>query len=299
MVKIKLNQAGDDWIKLENYSKDPESFYFDGEAFDALQNIKKVMNRRNVDFPVGVTGYPGVGKSKLTSQVASILDPTFTEDRMHQTTDAFIKGVQEETQPLKCHVLDEAWDGLSSSSVRKEAGKLFVNMLNVIRQKRLYIIIVLPDFFELSKHIAIFRTRWLFHCYGENFGDVGNFAAFGQEAKKMLYIKGKPFLNYNAHPYDIHGKFTDGNPKNFNWDRYENTIKKQSLGTSTQKFENESKAVQQRNICLGILKNRHRWATKDLAELVNMNRKVIQRLVKVEKDKEEDPNTSPSSELIS
>ncbi len=288
MVKIKLNGAGNDWVVLENYSKDPASFYFDGETFESLQKIKGIMGKRNVDFHCAVSGYPGVGKSKFTSQVASILDPTFTEDRMHQTTEAFMKAVNDETQPLKCHVLDEAWDGLSSSAVRKEIGKLFVNLLNVVRQKRLYIIIVLPDFFELSKHIAIFRTRWLFHCYGENFGDVGNFAGFGQEAKKMLYIKGKPFLNYNAHPYDVHGKFTNGNPSNFNWERYENVIKKESLGKSTEKMENESKAVSQRNTLIGIMKNTHRHSTKELAELLGMHIKVVQRLVKIEKDKAEE-----------
>lgn len=294
MVKLKLNEAGDDWIVLEKGSKDPDSFYYDGETFESLQDIKRVMKRRTVDFFAACSGYPGSGKSKFMSQTASIVDPTFTEDRMHQTTEAFIKAVKEETEPLKAHVLDEAWDGLSSMQVRKEVGKIFVNLLNIIRQKRLYVFIILPDFFELSKHIAVFRTRWLFHCYGENFGDVGNFAGFGREAKKMLYIKGKPFLNYNAYPYDVHGRFTNTSPPNFNWGRYENVIKKQSLGISTAKFDNESKAVKQRNICIGIMKNRHRWTTKDMAKILGMNRKVIQRIVKSEKDK--GPNKDPSSE---
>ncbi len=293
MVKLKLNEASDDWIVLEKYSKDPESFYFDGETFQALQDIRKTMRKRSIDFHMAISGYPGSGKSKLASQTATILDPSFDENRMHQTTESFIKAVEAETEPLKCHVLDEAWDGLSSSAVRKEIGKLFVNLLNVVRQKRLYIIIVLPDFFELSKHIAIFRTRWLFHCYGENFGDVGSFAGFGIQAKKMLYIKGKPFLNYNAHPYDVCGRFVEKDPPTFNWKRYEDVIKKQSLGESTSKFENESKAVTQRNICMGIMKNRHRWATKHMAEILDMNRKVVQRIVKEQKDKQS--NTTHSN----
>lgn len=285
MVKIKLNDAGDNWIVLEKYSKDPASFYVDGEVFEAFQKIGKTMKKRNLDFPVAVSGYPGMGKSKFVSQIATVCDPTFTEDRMHQTTEDFVKAVQNETQIHKAHVLDEAWDGLSSSAVRKEAGKIFVNLLNVIRQKRLYIFIVLPDFFELSKHIAIFRTRWLFHCYGEDFGDVGNFAAFGQDAKKLLYIKGKRFEDYSAHPYDIYGRFTNESPKTFNWDRYENEIKKKAVIQSSEDFENESRSVSQRNKLIVILKQRHKWSTKELSKLLNMNRRYIQQIIKDQKSK--------------
>ncbi len=290
MVKLGLNEKGDDWILLPKGSKEEGSIYMDGRLYESFSNAKGVMKKKKLDLVIACSGYPGLGKSKLISQTASFCDPSFTEDRMWQTTEDFVNAVKNETGILKAHVLDEAWEGLSSGQVRRKIGRVLLNIMNVIRQKRLYIFIVLPDFFDLSKSIAIFRSRWLIHCYSEEFGDIGRFAAFDQGAKKQLYIRGKRFEDYGAWPADFYGSFTKGDSPNFNWDRYEKEIKPKSMINSLENSESNSDAIDQRNELIFFLYNEHNYKTKDIAKKCGISLRSIQQTIRDFKKSNRDPS---------
>ncbi len=280
MVKFKLNGACDDWERLTKGSKEEGSIYIDGMLYESFSNAKKVMRKKNLDLVIARSGYPGLGKSKIISQVAAFCDPTFSEDRMWQTTEEFVSAVKNETGVLKSHVLDEAWEGLSSGQVRRKIGRILVNIMNVIRQKRLFIFIVLPDFFDLSKSIAIFRSRWLIHCYSEDFGDIGRFAAFDQAAKKQLYIRGKKFEDYGAWPADFYGVFTKCDSPNFNWERYEKIIKPKSMENSLETSEYNSDAVDQRNNLIYLLYNKYDYKTKDISTESKLSLRSVQQIIR-------------------
>ncbi|KKL48382.1 hypothetical protein LCGC14_2326030, partial [marine sediment metagenome] len=109
MVKLRLDLQKNEWIELPKGSKEKDSIYMDGILYKSFTNAKEVMKKKSIDLVVAVTGYPGSGKSKLTEQMASFCDPSFDENRMHQTSQDFIDAIEEETQILKAHVLDEAW----------------------------------------------------------------------------------------------------------------------------------------------------------------------------------------------
>jgi len=286
MVKLKLNTQTNEWDELPKGSREEGSIYMDGMLFRSVKKAKGVMQKKSVDLVIVCTGYPGSGKSKLISQVASVCDPSFNENRMFQKTADFQKAVEDETEILKAYVLDEAWDGLSSSQVRREAGRLFMNLLNVIRQKRLFIFIVLPDFFDLSKQISIFRSRWLIHCYSESFGDIGRFVAFDRKSKKQLYLKGKQTENYNAHPSDFKGVFTDASPPNFNWERYENIIKPKAMVDQKEKSNDVRESVAQRDRLLLIMKKKYKWTIQELSDLMDMHYNHVSRLVAESKRRE-------------
>lgn len=280
MVKLGLNKDGNDWVRLPKNSKEIGSIYMDGMLYESFSNAKDVMKKKNLDLVIACSGYPGLGKSKLISQVAAFCDPTFTEDRMWQTTDDFVSAVKNETGILKAHVLDEAWEGLSSGQVRRKIGRILLNIMNVIRQKRLFIFIVLPDFFDLSKSIAIFRSRWLLHCYSEEFGDVGRFAAFDQNAKKQLYIRGKKFEDYGAWPADFYGVFTKCDSPNFDWERYEKVIKPKSMISSLESSETNSDAIDQRNELIYLLYNSHEYKTKEISQKCNISLRSVQQIIR-------------------
>lgn len=291
MVKLGLNEKGDDWVLQPKGSREEGSIYLDGMLYESFSHAKAIMKKKNLDLVVACSGYPGLGKSKLISQVASFCDPTFTEDRMWQKTESFVEAVKNETEILKSHVLDEAWEGLSSSQVRNQIGAILLNIMNVIRQKRLFIFIVLPDFFDLSKNIAIFRSRWLIHCYSEEFGDIGRFAAFNQGAKKQLYIRGKKFEDYSAWPADFFGRFTKGDSPNFNWERYEKKIKPLALNDAIDFSQTNSKSVEQRNELMYILSTEYKLTGKEISSKISLAERSVSNILTEMKKSKKDPST--------
>ncbi len=271
MVKVGLNKRSMKWELLPKFSKEKGSIYIDGYLYESYDHAKDVMSKKSLDLVTVVSGYPGSGKSKLVSQLASFCDPTFNEDRMYQNSKPFIEACKsEDTKILSAHVLDEAWEGLSALQVRKEVGRIVMSILNKVRQKRLYIFIVLPDFFDLSKNIAIFRSRWLIHCYEEEFGDIGRFAAFDRDAKRQLYIKGKRFEDYNAHPASCFGVFTKGDAPNFNWEKYENIIKKEGLENDSLGMNLDDRPTVQRNKLINFMKTELEQSVGKISEVSGM-----------------------------
>jgi len=287
MVKLRLNQSGDDWELMPKGLREEGSIYMDGMLHESFSHAKSIMKKKNIDLVIVCSGYPGAGKSKLISQIASFCDPSFSENRMWQTTEDFIEAVKNEDQVLKAHVLDEAWEGLSSGQVRRKIGRTLINIMNVIRQKRLFIFIVLPDFFDLSKNIAIFRSRWLIHCYSQEFGSVGTFVAFNQASKKQLYIRGKKFEDYNAWPADFIGTFTEADSPNFNWYKYENEIKPKAMNESLEDSQTNSDAVDQRNKLIYGMYADHGHKTKEIAESTGISLRRIQEIIQQYKKDDE------------
>ncbi|KKK47773.1 hypothetical protein LCGC14_3151820, partial [marine sediment metagenome] len=158
---------------------------------------------------------------------------------------------------------------------------LFMSLLNTIRQKRLFIFLVLPDFFDLSKNIAIFRSRWLIHCYSESFGDVGRFVMFDRKSKKQLYIRGKQYENYSAVRADFRGVFTNADSPRFNWSRYENDIKPKAMELSFRKDEAEKKSIVQRNKLMLLLRKKYKYRVTVISDLLGMEYTYTAKLIKI------------------
>ncbi len=283
MVKVKYDKQKQEWIHLPKFSK--EGFYLDGFIVDSYGSAKKVMKRKDVDLPTVVTGYPGSGKSTFVIQAATFCDHTFNHKRMCQSAEDFIEGIKT-AKVGEAWVLDESYKDLNSSEVRRETGRALLNVMNIIRQKRLYIFIVLPNFFDLHKSIAIFRTRWLIHCYDKSFGDIGYFAAFDRPTKHSLYIKGKRDESYDIVPSDGNGKFTKQVPETFDWEAYTQMKEKglQEVFVSTQE---DRTSIVQRNILIYHLYKAHDYTTKKLSEISGVSIRHTQDIVKKEKKKDE------------
>ena len=282
MVKVKLNRETMKWELLPKGSK--EGMYLDGYLYKSFSHAQDVMRRKDVDLPIAVTGYPGTGKSTTIIQIASFCDPTFNHTRMHQCAEDFIKAVQNAKQG-EAHVLDESYNDLNSASIRREAGRALLNVMNIIRQKRLYIFIALPDFFDLTKNIAIFRTRWLIHCYSESFGDIGRFAAFDRNAKKLLYIYGKKNEDYNATDATFYGTFTKRIPENFDWDAYVK-MKEKGLREAFTFVKNVSRAMGHRDKLLWLLYDKYDCPVKELSKFLELSSQLIHKVIKEKRSAE-------------
>ena len=169
----------------------------------------KERNKKNWDGVIIEDGLPGVGKSvKAICTDAPVLAEKMSDIYITFDIDDFINTCSsDKSKPGDVIILDEGHAGMNTSQAQKADFQRMMNLLMLVRQKRLFIIIVTQCFFELSKSIAIFRSNLLYHIYADGKGDRGGFAAFGRNEKKNLYINGRKYLNYRAQKENYVGQF--------------------------------------------------------------------------------------------
>ena len=72
-----------------------------------------------------------------------------------------------------------------------------IGVATEMRQRNLFVIIVIPSFFDLDKYFALWRCRCLIHVYFAKDGSRGRYILFPKSAKKYLYLTGKKFYDYS------------------------------------------------------------------------------------------------------
>lgn len=106
---------------------------------------------------------------------------------------------------------DEAGGDLDSTKVMHGTTQAVKAFLRECGQYNMLNVLILPEFFELPRGIALSRTRCLISVYymadEEGYFKRGYFKYFSRPAKKRLYIDGKKYLDYNAAKPDFQGDF--------------------------------------------------------------------------------------------
>jgi len=182
-----------------------KGLYVDGYLKSNLDIVKDAVLKDGWDYVSCIAGIPGAGKSTLAQQICKYLDPNFSIDNICFTMKEFREKTSVGTKG-QAFMLDESFADLNAQLTRDPQFIATMNHMQVIRQKGLFLILVLPDFFSLSKNIAIFRSSHLFVVYAETY-KRGRFSAFDREAKRELYIMGKPYVNYQCVQPNFRGAF--------------------------------------------------------------------------------------------
>jgi len=187
----------------------PEQFYMDRVLIVNLQRAKDAI-KKDWDMIFAVDGDEGSGKSVLAQQMGFYCDPTLTVDRITFNDKEFRKAIMDATQ-YQCVIYDEAYTGLGSRSTMSLINRTLVSMLAEIRQKNLFVFIVMPSFFDLDKYVALHRSRALIHVYTMNSFERGYFAFYNKDKKKSIYITGKKYYNYGnvRKTSNFSGRFTN------------------------------------------------------------------------------------------
>ena len=181
-------------------------YYLDGIAKDNLDTAKKVI-KKDWDMIFAYDGYEGSGKSTKAIQDAFYCDPTLNLDRITFTPTEFRRAVMNAKQ-YQSVVYDEAYTGLSSRAAMTHVNRALVKMLAEIRQKNLFIFVVMPTFFDLDKYVALWRSRALVHIYTREKFERGYFTFYNVDRKKQLYVIGKKYYSYSKPKANFFGRFT-------------------------------------------------------------------------------------------
>jgi len=203
MVEIKSHRVTIRDPKYEN----PITYYLDPKLKQNLdEKLIPSLKKKDKDAVICIDGAEGSGKSTLAFQIGKYVDPTLNLSRIVFDADGFRKAIFK-AKKGQCVIFDEAFTGFSSRSSLSAINRALVSLMMQMRQKNLFVIIVLPTFFLLDKYVALFRTKVLIHVY-ENKGIRGYFRVYNKKKKKLLYLMGKQTYSYGSKSGKyVHTKF--------------------------------------------------------------------------------------------
>lgn len=157
-----------------------------------------------------IDGSEGTGKSKfgdiMGAHAALNMGCDYDIDSVCLAPEEFRNRIQD--CPNRSVVIyDEAHRGMGSKRALSEINNILVDLMMEMRQKNLFVLIIMPTFFLLEKYAALFRSKGLFHVYEKN-RKRGFWVFYNEKNKKKLYVLGKKLLDYNVMSYPSYrGKF--------------------------------------------------------------------------------------------
>ena len=144
------------------------------------------IKKKDKDYVIAIDGKEGAGKSTLGLQWCKYIDPTFNLSRVVFTPEEFREAIYK-AKKNQAIMFDEAFTGFSSRAALSGVNKTLISLMMQIRQKNLFIAIVLPTVFLLDKYISLFRAKVLVHVY-ELKGRRGFFKLYSSKKKRQLIL---------------------------------------------------------------------------------------------------------------
>lgn len=200
-------------------------FYIDDTLKAQLDILAKNI-KNDWDFTIIITGggEVRVGKSVLAMQIAAYwtwlmkhlygrkvpldlnLNWVFDGRKLIEQGNAL-----GQSYPNAALIYDEAGADLAGTKIMNQMTQDVMDYFRECGQYNMLNLLVLPDFFDLPRGIALTRSIFLIDVdYSADENMIfrrGIFKFYSRPNKKLLYLKGKKDMNYKAWPYDFHGRF--------------------------------------------------------------------------------------------
>lgn len=243
--------------------------HIDTFLLQKLESIKKII-KKNWDCVILIDGEERSGKSTLGMTIGNYLDPDLSLNNIASGLDDAKKKIQ--SLPDKSVlIVDEGSLVFNSKDALNKAQKELMKILDVVGQKNMVIIVVLPSIFDLNKTIAVRRSRFLLHVYTNKKMDRGKFAYFSKKKKAVLYELGKKkFGSYSKPKANFVGNFVKFDP----FGEAYKEVKKKSLMEALTKEEKNSKEEYYRRrffLALKILSEDLKISQRQIAKKLNEN----------------------------
>ena len=256
---------------------------------DIAQTVRDAVDRNmhNWDYKAPVVGTSGVGKSTFERQFGMYakyyLKTKYNIDvDVHIAMDgAEFEEIAQRVPKYSIIILDEAFADMNSNVSRSKDFQRIVNMLQIIRQKSYIILMSLPNFFDLSKSIALFQTNHLFVVDTSKEGIRGVIRVYDKDKKQALYLKGKKEMNYYCVKPNYLARFYK-NAKAMDNESYEKK--------KTEHFMNLNKKLEkitpksERNNILFKLKQDYHFKIGDLEKVSGLKQANIYKILETYRD---------------
>lgn len=259
------------------------NIYKDGfELDDGLKSqidilLKNIKNDWDFTIIISGRGEVRVGKSVLAMQIAAYWASEIKRLYGKNTIlgiDNFVfdgrrlieKGNEIGTKyPYSPLIYDEAGADLAGTKVITQMTQDVLDFYRECGQYNLLNILVLPDFFDLPKGLALTRSIFMLDVdyYADDDGvfQRGYFKFYSRPNKKNLYLKGKREQNYNAYQYDFRGRFYNFYPID------EDAYRKAKVNALKHRENRRNSVVlDQRDYCMWLLTSFHGYSREKLAK---------------------------------
>lgn len=204
MVEIKYSN-GNPALDPNSKSGTTLSYHIDKKILSFLdKKVRERINHKDKDYVLLTDGYEGSGKSTFSMQIGRYIDPTLNLNRVCMTADEF-KNAIIKAKKGQTVIYDEAVTGLSAAESITRIGRLLKSMMMQMRQKNLFVIVILPTVFELNRYSVLSRARSLFHIY-ESSGRMGYWVGYNKKDLRTLYMRGKKTYSYRVRS-NFRGRF--------------------------------------------------------------------------------------------
>lgn len=204
---------------LENIYKQTNGFRMNILLKENLDILLKYI-KKDHDFVILISGggMVRIGKSMIAMQIGKYLteeinrkegtNNEFTENNfVFRGTDLVKKA--KDMPKYSVLIYDEAGADLLSRKIMHQSTQAVLDFFREAGQLNLFLIVVLPDFFELPSGIAITRSNLLIDVVYKRGFERGCFKAYGWDRKKRLYLMGKKWKDYSCVNPDFGGEFDE------------------------------------------------------------------------------------------
>lgn len=207
MAWLKYDYTTNQWQTLQD--RNGSDIHLDDFIKTKLDNVKKLQSK-NWDCVFIICGTEGSGKSTLGFICGQYLSGmSLTLNNIANGSDDALNKLQN-LPDGSILIIDEAELLFSSRETMTREQRQLTKILMIIRQKRMVLILISPVFFDLSKYIAVDRSKFLIRTYTDNALNRGRYAYWGVKRKMRLYHEGKKNHGQYLKPKpNIYGIFTD------------------------------------------------------------------------------------------
>lgn len=275
-----------DWFPIGSYSKKRAGFPMNRILKTQLDYlIKNITNDWDFTIIICGEGEVRIGKSTLAQQLSTYwtwslthllnikLPHSVKENMVFIGSDLIKQGNKlGRSHKYSSIIFDEAGADLEGVKVMQRTTQAVKDYLRECGQYNMLNILVLPEFFDLPKSIALSRSIFMINVYwiANEEGEFkrGYFKFYNKPSKKQLYLRGKKDLNYNAYTETFYGQF----PEFYTYGVSEyKKAKKDALKNREQLGGKERRQLEVLYSCIKSLRDKYGLSLMDMKNLINEN----------------------------
>jgi len=190
MVRLRFNQEEKVWDEIpEGEEKTDRDIVF-SRLWKNLLDRAKLDIANDLDVPVLFCGEVGSGKSTFAKLSCRYMSDEEFNPRLHMVrkTSDIKTAMRSATKGTGAVLFDEASKLAAATRTMEKGVKYFHEVLDLCRQRNLFIALCAPHFHRLGSQLAVDRTKVMVRTYIDSrTGCKGRYAFYGSKKKEALY----------------------------------------------------------------------------------------------------------------